>query len=66
MNTEDIVNKISAILNGTDTEITENRPFDFRFLVQSQATHLDEIQEMETGFNLFPVFVSNNGAKSYL
>jgi hypothetical protein len=60
----EVAEKLSAILNGTDSETSGyTRPTDLSFLVKTEGFHLDSIDDKPSGKNLIPVFVSSMGGQ---
>ena len=60
INLEDISNKISNILNGTDTEFT-SQAGKYAFRVFTEGFHIDKVYDFDSGKNFIPVFVGSLG-----
>lgn len=63
INLKDVGEKLQKILNGTDSEVTQENPLQFQFVVETEGFHLDSIADQKTKNNFIPVFISAMGGQ---
>ena len=60
---KEVAEKLEAILNGSDEEVTAANPTDFTYKVETEGFHIDHIEKKEKDGNFIPVFISSLGGQ---
>lgn len=59
----EVAQTLQDILNGEDSDITEQNPTDFYFRVETAGFHIDKVSDKQKNKNFIPVFISTVGGQ---